>query len=918
MNARDLLLPATRESLERLEILDTKPEASFDDLVQRAAAALQTTMAGISFFDAPDSAALPWREWFKARVGFPAQTLSRGESFFLPAADPESSLSRVFVIPDLLASKRFRDHRLVGGPPNLCFYAAAAILSPSREVVGAFAVMDTVSRDLDPRESEMLIDLADLAAARLEARVHARNEQRRAHSGEYSDFTESAEDRIQELTTEFLRLEQLLEDEIVARRDAEGKLRNEKEFSEAAVRSLPGAFFMFDASGKMVRWNQSFAETTGYEQSDIATKRALDFVAERDRPAVADAIRRILDYNEDVMVEASMLDRNGRAVPYAFHGRRLEIGGQRFCLGIGSDISERLRAEREITRAKERLDLALKGSNLAIWDWDLVANQVYFSDDWNVLLDARPSDKPGNIFTGEEVLSWNHPDDSERFRAALTAAAKGETLDFSAEYRVPNAKGEWVWMQSQGKVAERGPTGRALRMAGTTANITTRKVAEDRVEFLATRDPLTKLPNRMLLNDRLEQGVANAARKKSRLAFMFIDLDRFKTINDSLGHDVGDELLKRVAARLSACVRATDTVARLGGDEFAVILENLPQGEDVEDQEDAQNVADKMIASMAAPIMINGQHLNTSCSIGISVYPADGHDPQTLMKHADVAMYDAKSKGRNNYQFFSHEMNARAQERLSIENALRQALRRNELLLYYQPRVSFLTGKITGAEALLRWQHPRRGLLTPDKFIGVAEDAGMIVPIGEWVIENAFKQIALWRQKSDLDLKLAVNLSVGQMFDGERLLNAISSAARAVDLDLTVVDLELTESMLLKNIDENAELLTRLGTMGLGIAIDDFGTGYSSLSYLKRLPVDTIKVDSSFVRDIGTDVNDEAIIRAIVAMTHSLKLNVVAEGVESEDQYRVLRDLECDEYQGFFFSRPLPAAECEAEFLDLQ
>jgi len=283
-----------------------------------------------------------------------------------------------------------------------------------------------------------------------------------------------------------------------------------------------------------------------------------------------------------------------------------------------------------------------------------------------------------------------------------------------------------------------------------------------------------------------------------------------------------------------------------------------------------------------------------------------------------VAMYDAKAKGRNNYQFFSHEMNARAQERLSIENFLRLALRRNELLLYYQPRVSFLTGQITGVEALIRWQHPRRGLITPDKFIGVAEDSGLIVPIGEWVIEQAFRQIAEWRERSGRDLKLAVNLSVGQMFDGDRLIRTITSCAQAARLDPTVVELELTESMLLKNIDDTAELLTRLGKMGVGLAIDDFGTGYSSLSYLKQLPVDSIKVDSSFVRDIGTDPNDEAIIRAIIAMTHSLKLNVVAEGVEREDQYRVLRDLECDEYQGFFFSKALPPAEFEAEFLDLQ
>jgi diguanylate cyclase (GGDEF)-like protein len=411
--------------------------------------------------------------------------------------------------------------------------------------------------------------------------------------------------------------------------------------------------------------------------------------------------------------------------------------------------------------------------------------------------------------------------------------------------------------------------------------------------------------------------VANAARKKAGLAFMFIDLDRFKTINDSLGHDVGDELLKRVAARLSACVRATDTVARLGGDEFAVILENLSGFENADTHEGAQQVAEKMIAALASPILINTHHLTTSCSIGISIYPTDGPDPKTLMKHADVAMYDAKAKGRNNYQFFSHELNAKAQERLSIETYLRLALRRDEFLLYYQPRVSFKTGQITGVEALIRWQHPRHGLLVPDKFIGVAEDSGLIVPIGEWVIEQAFKQVAQWQSKSGRDIRLAVNISVGQMFDGNRLVRALEQMAKSAKLDLRAVELELTESMLLKNMGDTAVLLKQLGDMGLGLAIDDFGTGYSSLSYLKQLPVDSIKVDSSFVRDIGTDPNDEAIIRAIIAMTHSLKLNVIAEGVESEEQYRVLRDLKCDEYQGFFFSRPLPAAEFEAQFLDI-
>ena len=358
-------------------------------------------------------------------------------------------------------------------------------------------------------------------------------------------------------------------------------------------------------------------------------------------------------------------------------------------------------------------------------------------------------------------------------------------------------------------------------------------------------------------------------------------------------------------------------MARLGGDEFAVILEDLPGNQNHDVHEGAQQVAAKMVAALASPIMINSHHLTTSCSIGIGIYPTDGPDPKTLMKHADVAMYDAKAKGRNNYQFFSHELNAKAQERLAIENYLRLALRRDELVLHYQPRVSFKTGQITGVEALIRWQHPRHGLLAPDKFISVAEDSGLIVPIGEWVIEHAFEQVAQWQRKSGRDIRLAVNMSVRQMFDGARLVRVLEQMAKASRLDLRSVELELTESMLLKNVDDTAVLLKQLGDMGLGLSIDDFGTGYSSLSYLKQLPVDSIKVDSSFVRDIGTDPNDEAIVRAIVAMTHSLKLNVIAEGVETEDQYRVLRDLECDEYQGFFFSRALPPSEFEAQFLDL-
>ena len=922
MNATGPLVKSDVSHLARRDRFDALSAPALNELARRAAAALGTTMAALSFFErarsAIDGPLLIKRERFKAQIGMSFSVLDKEQCFFLPAFTETPQRPAVFVVGDAPTDPRFRHHPMVAGPPYIHFYAGCGIFSTGGELLGVLSVFDTAARKLAAQELEALANLAELARARLAARAEVPREHRAvAAAGRAISTAIDAEQRLGLLAAESVQLKQLLEVEIDLRKASEAKVRYEENFSLAAIESLPGAFFMFGGDGKLVRWNERFATNTGYTKTTLQYMHALDFISEPARGLVSDAIRRVFENGEEIAIEADMVRNGGAVFLSIFHARALDIDGQRYCIGVGRDTTVRKRAAREVSLAKERLDLALVGSGLAIWDWDLAANKVVFSENWRALLNARPVDHNDIVYHGEEVVVWNHPEDRERFQKALIAAAKGTHDDFQCEYRAPGETDEWVWLQSKGKVTERDASGRALRMTGTTANITKRKRAEERVEFLATRDPLTGLPNRMLVNDRLEQGVANAARNSGGLAFMFIDLDRFKTINDSLGHDVGDELLKCVATRLAACVRASDTVARLGGDEFAVILENLPGSGNNAVHEGAQQVAEKMIAALAAPIMINTHQLTTSCSIGIGIYPTDGPDPKTLMKHADVAMYDAKAKGRNNYQFFSHELNAKAQERLSIENYLRLALHRDELVLHYQPRVSFKTGQITGVEALLRWQHPRHGLLAPGKFISVAEDSGLIVPIGEWVIENAFSQVARWQKKSGRDMRLAVNMSVRQMFDGCRLVRTLEQMASAASLDLRTVDLELTESMLLKNIDDTAMLLKQLGDMGLGLSIDDFGTGYSSLSYLKQLPVDSIKVDSSFVRDIGTDPNDEAIVRAIVAMTHSLKLNVIAEGVETEDQYRVLRDLACDEYQGFFFSQPLPPAEFEAQFLDI-
>jgi diguanylate cyclase (GGDEF)-like protein/PAS domain S-box-containing protein len=879
--------PGTREDEERIArlraygVLDPdQPLPALDELVKRAQDVASFPLAWLSFFDGK-------RERLRARAGIAVAYLPREQSFAFAGVAAPAPL----FIEDLAACD-LRTHPLVASGPQVRFIGILPLVAPDGWVVGTLTVLDCEPRKLRKSERTALANIASIAMARLEARREAG-----AASAARNDPT----------TPSNRSLAERLDDETRRRRGAEESLEREKEFSEAVLDSLAGAFFLVSSDGVILRWNAALSAAIGYTGAEIGSMQPLDFVSPRDREHVAAAMREVFEQGREMALEAEIVDRAGNVRPYALSGKPLTVGERTYMIGVARDITLRKRTEQQMARAKERLDLALTGSRLALWDWDLKNNKVYFNESWSSLLGAAPRE---STFSGDEVGQWNHPDDRDVFAAALGNAAKGVSEEFDCEYRVPNVSGEWVWVHSRGKVTQRDPAGQALRMTGTSTNVTKRKHAEERAEYLATRDPLTGLPNRVLLHDRLEQGVFNAARHHTGFAFMFIDLDRFKTINDSLGHQVGDELLKRVAARLAACVRATDTVARLGGDEFAVILENLED----DDDEGAQQVAEKMIAAMGAPMLIDSQHLSTSCSIGISLYPNDGKDSATLMKNADVAMYYAKEKGRNNYQFFSTEMNSRAQERLSVENYLRLALKRNELVLHYQPRMSIATGELVGVEALIRWQHPRRGLLMPEKFIDVAEDSGVIVPIGEWVLEHACEQIRAWQGSVKAGLGISVNLSVGQMADGERLYRAVEQAIARSGIDPACLELELTESHLMQNIPEKAQLLHRLGELGVGISIDDFGTGYSSLSYLKTLPVDSIKIDSSFVRDIHVDANDEAIIKAILAMAHSLHLSVVAEGVETAAQFRALKELGCDEFQGFHESPALPPADFEKRY----
>lgn len=436
---------------------------------------------------------------------------------------------------------------------------------------------------------------------------------------------------------------------------------------------------------------------------------------------------------------------------------------------------------------------------------------------------------------------------------------------------------------------------------GAVRDIAERKAAEARVAHLANHDTLTDLPNRNLLQDRARQALSQAGRQKQRVGVLFIDLDQFKTINDSLGHHVGDRLLQTVAARISGCVRDEDTVARQGGDEFIVVLPTIKRFEDV------GIIAQKLLVALASPYSIDNADLHTSASIGVAVFPDDGTDVETLMRNADTAMYHAKSMGRNNFQFFTPKMNHAAAERLSVENKLRHALERQELSLVFQPIVNLNDGRVHAAEALLRWTSEGKSI-PPDRFIPIAEETGLIVPIGDWVMRAALYERRRWLDQGYVLPRMFVNMSARQ-FAQKNLVAIVGRMLQEVDLSPEHLGIEITESLLMERPDDAVRTLKTLSSMGVQIAIDDFGTGYSSLSYLKRFPLHKIKIDRSFVRDIATDPDDAAIVTAIIAMAHSLNATVVAEGVETQDQLNFLQAHGCDAFQGYLFSRPVPDKE---------
>ena len=568
------------------------------------------------------------------------------------------------------------------------------------------------------------------------------------------------------------------------------------------------------------------------------------------------------------------------------------------------DITERKRAEEALRKSKERYALAARGANDGLWDWDLKTNEVYFSPRWKSMLGYEESEIGDSL---DEWFGRVHPEELDRVNMELSAHLEGLTRHFEKEHRMLHKDGTYRWMLTRG-LAIRDADGNAYRMAGSQTDITERKRVEKQLLHDAFHDALTGLLNRALFMDRLGRSVERAKRRDDYLfAVLFMDLDCFKNVNDSLGHTIGDELLIASARRLERCLRPSDTVARLGGDEFVILLE------DIRDISDATRVTGRIQEQLALPFKLNGHEVFTSASIGIVLSETGYGRPEDILQDADIAMYRAKVLGKARHELFDRAMRARIMARLELERDLRRAVERQEFQVHYQPVLSLETGRITGFEALVRWQHPDRGLVSPMEFISVAEETGLIIPIDRWVLREACRQMREWQARfpADPPLTISVNLS-GKHFAQPDLIEHIEQVLQETGLDARRLKLEMTESMIMADVESATGMLMRLRALGVELQIDDFGTGYSALSYLQRIPIDAIKIDRSFVSRMGVNGDNSRIIKAIVTLARDLGMDVIAEGVETAEQLAQLRTLECEYGQGYFISRPLDSEAAAA------
>jgi diguanylate cyclase (GGDEF)-like protein/PAS domain S-box-containing protein len=681
----------------------------------------------------------------------------------------------------------------------------------------------------------------------------------------------------------------------VALRSSEGELR-------AAMDSLPYPMAYVDRDLKYQFVNKTMESLVGKSHSEMIDK-PMDQLYSKHRLSEIETVWDRVFAGETINMERLITANNDsqRWMSVRYTPRRNAEGTVVGFYSASTDIDELKRTEIELRRANWMLSSHFENTPLAVIEWDHEFRVRRWSPQAERMFGWTESE-----VVGKRLNEWNFVADEDQSQVALVvkqlrAGDMPHTTSLNRNYR---KDGRVIWCEwyNSNLYDESNQLVSVLSLA---QDVTARVNAEERLVHQATHDSLTGLPNRAMLQERLRQSIMRARRNSSRVAALFIDLDRFKDVNDSLGHRVGDELLRLMAVRLGRVLRETDFLVRLSGDEFMVVLEQITE------IESAQLVAIKLIDELRAPSMIEGHEIYISGSVGISLFPDDADDGETMLRNADMAMYRAKERGKNTYQVFSRELAEHGSNMRILENAMRTAIQRNEFELYYQPKIDMVSGRILGAEALLRWHHPSRGLVMPGEFIHLAEETGLVHDIGNWVLDTAFAQLRKWREMGLNHLNVAVNIAAGQ-FRATNLAERIIDRIKLEGCDPRKIEIEITETGMLRDPEGVGRTVSALRAVGVSVAIDDFGTGYSSLSHLKRFPIDTLKIDRSFVADVLTDRDDAAIVYAVIALAHALEINVVAEGVETEAQRMLLAQQGCGAYQGYLFSRPLPAADFEA------